>query len=106
MQAANQSTAPGETSRANGHAPLHDLFALTDEQILEIEPEAQDVTVSENVAQGDKPAGASSSANESRSSSQTEQQPQSAQARVPAPPEPPAWLAETMNDPQRGADAR
>jgi len=30
-------------SPANGQSALHDLFALTDEQILEIEPEAQDV---------------------------------------------------------------
>src|SRR6266852_5120103 len=31
------------SSRTNGTTALHDLFALSDEQILEIEPEAQDV---------------------------------------------------------------
>ena len=45
MQAANQSTSPSESSRANGQSHPHDLFMLTDEQILEIEPEAPDVEV-------------------------------------------------------------
>jgi hypothetical protein len=110
----NQQTTP--TSSANGHSSSHDIFVLTDEQILEIEPEAQDVSVLEEVARGDSPAGASANTNEkesrngneldSRSATSAEQQSQSAQARVPVPPEPPAWLAETMNDPQRGAEAR
>jgi len=108
MQAANQTGAASESPRANGQTPLHDLFVLTDEQILEIEPEAQDVTVGENVAQGDSPAGASSVTNgtESHDSSRGGGQAQTAEARVPVQPEPPAWLAETMNDPQRGAEAR
>src|SRR4029077_294292 len=33
-------------------------------------------------------------------------QAQSVQAGAPVSPEPPAWLGETMNDPQRGAEAR
>jgi hypothetical protein len=114
MQAANPNVAANETTGANGHAPLHDLFVLTDEQILEIEPEAQDAQVAE-AAPASLPA-ASSSASEknqrnggefdSRNATSAEQQSQSAQARVPVLPEPPAWLAETMNDPQRGAEAR
>src|SRR5207244_1918907 len=36
----------GVASSGNGASTPHDLFALTDEQILEIEPEAQDATVS------------------------------------------------------------
>ena len=43
MQGANQAAATIEPSRANGQSHPHELFALTDEQILEIEPEAQDV---------------------------------------------------------------
>jgi hypothetical protein len=39
------STASGN----NGESTPHDLFALTDEQILEIEPEAQDTTVARGV---------------------------------------------------------
>jgi hypothetical protein len=114
MQAANQSIAPSETSRTNGQSHPHELFMLTDEQILEIEPEAQDVEVSE-VAPASLPASSSQAQNsrleagatrrvetQDRQSGQT----QSAQAGVPVLLEPPAWLAETMNDPQRGAEAR
>jgi hypothetical protein len=115
MQATNQSLAPSEISRANGQSHPHEFFALTDEQILEIEPEAQDVTVREDVTQGDSSVGVSAGANEneSRGLRQAEAQTQSAQAGVPFDaqgkpvlPEPPAWLAETMNDPQCGAEAR
>jgi hypothetical protein len=107
MQGANQTAALIETSRANGQSHPHELFALTDEQILEIEPEARDVT------QGDSDVGASSGANgneshrgnesDPRGTASAEQQAQSAQAGLPVPP---AWLAETMNDPQRGSEAR
>jgi hypothetical protein len=124
MQAASQNIAPNETSRANGQSPPHELFMLTDEQILEIEPEAQDVEVVD-VALASLPASASQAQNSrleagstgnsdaqngrgsnvetlDRQSSQT----QGAQAGVPVLLEPPAWLVETMNDPQRGAEAR
>jgi hypothetical protein len=103
MQAANQSVAPIETSRTNGHTQLHDLFVLSDEQILEIEPEAQDVTATGDVAQGDSRAVVSSTAD---AAAQANEPVQTAQAGLPVPLEPPAWLAETMNDPQRGAEAR
>ncbi len=108
MQGANQTAASIETSRANGHSHPHELFVLTDEQILEIEPEAQDVTVREDVAQGDSRASAAAAANEgeSRGARQVEEQRQGTQAGVPVLLDPPAWLAETMNDPQRGAEAR
>ena len=116
MQATNPNAAATESSGANGHTPLHDLFVLTDEQILEIEPEVQDVSVRKDVALGDSPAGVPPNVNESESrnnqglgtsdAAAAEQQSQSAQARVPVLPDPPAWLTETMNDPQRGAEAR
>ncbi len=38
---AGQQIPPDAASPANGHTAVHDLFALTDEQILEIEPEAE-----------------------------------------------------------------
>jgi len=79
------------------------LFVLTDEQILEIEPEAQDVSVREDVEQGNSPEAVLLGAN---SATPPEAQTQTGKARVPVLPEPPAWLAETMNDPQRGAEAR
>jgi hypothetical protein len=97
----NQQTT--STTGANGQSTPHDIFALTDEQILEIEPEAQDVSVRDDVAQGDSPAGVSPTAN---ATVQAEGQVQTGQAGFPVPLEPPAWLAETMNDPQRGAEAR
>jgi hypothetical protein len=105
---------PAQTSGANGHSSPHDIFALSDEQILEIEPEAQDVTVRENIAPGHSPASVSSGTNESRTANETESRSanqaeggtQGAQAGVPVLLEPPAWLAETMNDPQRGVEAR
>jgi hypothetical protein len=111
----NQQTAAA--SGANGQTHRQDLFVLTDEQILEIEPEAQDVTVREGASQGDRPATSVSGAanvtsdDDSRAANGPDthngnagdQNAQSAQAGLPVPP---AWLAETMNDPQRGADAR
>jgi hypothetical protein len=110
------------TTGSNGHSPLHDLFALTDEQILEIEPEAQDVGVA-SVAPASLPANSAEPAQHSRleacatteqdvrNANQGREETQTAQARVPlrGKPElhePPAWLAETMNDPARGAEAR
>ncbi|MHB8503734.1 MAG: hypothetical protein ACYDCG_00295 [Candidatus Acidiferrales bacterium] len=108
MQAANQSAIPSESSRANGQTHLHDLFVLTDEQILEIEPDAQDVSLREDVVQREIPAAVTSDAGENELANPNQAGPrtQSAQAGVPGLPEPPAWLAETMNDPLRGADAR
>jgi len=113
----NQQATPA--SSANGQTQLQDLFVLTDEQILEIEPEAQDVTVREGAPRGDSPAdvlGAVNAAKDTGSqgakgldtpiADKAEQSAQNAQARVPVSPEPPVWLAETMNDPQRGAEAR
>jgi hypothetical protein len=117
MQAANQNVAAGQNDGANRQAHVRDLFVLTDEQILEIEPEAQDVTVREGPPQGESPAvGVSGAANaagdavlraangpDTPSAAGAEHNTQSAQAGLPVPP---AWLAETMNDPQRGAEAR
>jgi hypothetical protein len=124
MQAANQSIAPSETSGANGQSHPHELFMLTDEQILEIEPEAQDVEVVD-VAPASLPASSSQAQNgrlEAGATGNSDAQNgrgsnaekldrlsahrESAQAGVPVLLDPPAWLAETMNDPQRGAEAR
>jgi len=117
MQATGQSVATNESSRANGQTQLHELFALTDEQILEIEPEAQDVEIADAApaASGANSAGqaqnnrSDASANREQgaaAANPVEERPQSAPAGLPVPPDPPAWLAETMNDPQRGAEAR
>lgn len=117
MQATNQSVVTSDSSRANGQTHPHDLFVLTDEQILEIEPELQDVEVA-SVAPASLPANSAEQAQNSRLEAGAsrdrraditrsgEEQTQIAQAKVPELPDPPAWLAETMNDPQRGAEAR
>jgi hypothetical protein len=94
---------------ANGASTMHELFALSDEQILEIEPEAQDVEVSgaelgaEGVA-GNK-AGASADASERRSTPETPAINESASSGSGA-SAPPAWFAEQMSDPRNGPAAR
>ena len=111
MQPVNQNAPSGDSPRANGHSQLHELFALTDEQILEIDPAPQDVEVA-----GAAPAalleGLDNAGTDSERGTGSSQQPaqsaqaQTAQAGVPALHAPPAWLADTMSDPQRGAEAR
>ena len=88
----NQQTTP--TSGANGQTHLHDLFVLTDEQILEIAPEFQDAEVA-SAAPASLPANSAEQAQNSRSeasatreqnaliTSSGEEQTQIAQARVP-----------------------
>ncbi len=135
-----QSTTSGPE---NGESMAHDLFALTDEQILEIEPEPQDTEMSSGsragtgdasvtpglpaqagfssgvrspvdstgvrkpdpASGGDKTAGEGAPINRGAtqaSGSAAEHEPRNA-GHTTAPP---AWLAEAMNDPQRGAPAR
>ena len=99
------------TAATNGEGTAHDLFALTDEQILEIEPEAQDVELSNapspgrtqqpsQVAPASLPAGSPLA-------------PQNEQSRLEAGAtrasnfaEPPAWLAAQMKDPWNGEEAK
>lgn len=112
------------TNPADGVSTASDLFALTDEQILEIEPEAQDVeTGAPQTASGHAPR-----ANPSTSETQSARHDPSisaptrvgasvgddrkgdgvpgAQPGLAVPQEPPLWVAEAMNDPQRGREAR
>jgi hypothetical protein len=69
-----------------------ELFALTDEQILNIEPEAS----------GPAPVAQPILAVRDVSPADT----QTAQAGLPVPPEPPPWLAAQMKDPWNGDEAR
>src|SRR5437867_1230969 len=113
----------GVASSGNGASTPHDLFALTDEQILEIGPEAQDVELSSaepqaprpaslQVAPASLPAGSSMAPQTERSrlKAGATQPPQgvenSAQPRVAGPVEAPPWLAEQMKDPWSGEEAR
>jgi len=84
-----------------------DLFALTDEQILDIDPQPETATVGQAIlpVQNNPPEALSSPANHAKR--ETERAPgESVQAGVSALPEPPPWLADLMNDPQAGGEAR
>lgn len=102
-------------SPTNGASTAHDLFVLTDEQILEIEPEqrASGPSVEQPLlavpARGADTTDAQSAPeqNGSDASSQlTENMQQSAQAGVPVLSAPPAWLAAQMKDPWSGEEAK
>jgi hypothetical protein len=113
---------PPSVAPANGTSTMHDLFALSDEQILEIEPETQDVQAQSAAdaadralsTQGDFPeeveipaSGGDRNGNSEAAQHQTQsvvQHPQGATGIGPS--EPPTWLAERMADPQAGAEAR
>src|SRR5256714_48108 len=114
-----QPTSTGTT----GASSAHDLFALTDEQILEIEP--QSTGPNANVAQvagqenasrvgaqhtapqlGTMPAESSSSTSHDTRISSSDLPSHSAHAEVPVLPEPPPWLAAQMKDPWEGEEAR
>jgi len=97
----------------NGESTVHDLFALTDEQILEIEPETQDVEHSttrqpartqdsSQVAPASLPAGSPSAPQngESRLEAST------TRAYASNSAEPPPWLAAQMKDPWNGEEAK
>ena len=85
---------PGVNSAiaSSNTASPNELFALTDEQILNIEPEAS----------GPAPVAQPILAVRDVSPADT----QTAQAGVPAPPEPPPWLAAQMKDPWTADEAR
>src|SRR5207245_6449238 len=102
-------------SPANGASTTHDLFVLTDEQILEIEPEqeASGAAVQQPLlalpARRADTTNAQSAAepNGSVASSQLiENTQQSTLAGVPVLPEPPPWLAAQMKDPWSGEEAK
>jgi hypothetical protein len=125
MQASQQ--LPQEAaSPANGGSPLHDLFALTDEQILEIEPEAQAGTVARDpwpVTREEKPngqtpesiaTGPNTTSNQAASEKSSIESQTTARSSSPEhgtrdtehAVEPPAWLAAQMKDPWTGEEAK
>jgi hypothetical protein len=116
-----QQVSQNPAAPANRQTALHELFALTDEQILEIEPEAQDVEVSSGqtaetreesprVAPASLPASSlSARQNEGRSEPNqgaTQGAAPAAQPGLAVPQEPPAWLAAQMKDPWTGGEAK
>ncbi len=100
---------------SNGASTLHDLFALTDEQILEIEPEAQDAAVrSAGVDAGahseekrDSPIAALRQ-NDGSPAAPLSTEGTNHQSRVTShdSAEAPAWLVAQMTDPWAGQEAK
>ena len=96
----NTSVNTSAASPANGESSVQDLFALTDEQILEIAPEAERSNSEDSVA------AASATRQSPATSHQMADQGTSAQPQLAVPPEPPTWLAARMKDPWNGEEAR
>jgi hypothetical protein len=99
------------TAGSNGESSIQDLFALSDEQILDIAPETE-------VALTESPAANQEAAATSASKAGLGEPPQAGAARAPSStshespitghvgPEPPPWLAAQMKDPWGGEEAR
>jgi hypothetical protein len=114
---------PG-TSPTNGQSSTHDLFALTDEQILDIGDAVSQsngtANVTPDVAPGFSPASATrdiATEDAALKGGATEEQAarvahahtpreSDAGAKASMPLEPPRWLADMMADPQAGGEAR
>ncbi len=94
---ANPTAVSSEGTGANGHTHLQDLFVLSDEQILQIEPEAQDVEVRADLDASD----AAANSRQTDSSRAVE-----ATSGLNQTIEPPPWLAKQMKDPWAGEEAR
>src|SRR6266700_3782877 len=118
----NQTTSP-----VNGESTLHDFFALTDEQILEIEPEAEpdrlapavissearNLSSSSVTDQASQSKRDSSSPSAARNDRMAQIAPDAAASSHESPvtshgaaEQPPTWLAAQMKDPWTGEEAR
>ncbi len=117
---AGQQIPQNAASSANGHVALHDLFALTDEQILEIDPEPQEAAANgESRAANQRTpltTGQQTSPNQehgaakSAITAEAAASPSSTSHESPVTShdsaEPPPWLAAQMKDPWSGEEAR
>ena len=112
---AGQTLQQEAASSGSGLSSAHDLFALTDEQILEIEPEAQDVEISGSQPTADGkaapqaaptswPAGSSQQAQSQAGPDPNRGATQAAANAEPG--QPPEWLAQRMKDPWNGEETR
>src|SRR5712691_1107433 len=101
----------------SGESSIQDLFALSDEQILEIAPEAEVTGQQDSVAPAERTslntdgnAGVATQPSVTShqspvSNNQATDQGTSAQPRLAVPLEPPPWLAAQMKDPWSGPEA-
>src|SRR5260370_28720988 len=107
----NQQLLHDAASSANGQSTPHDLFALTDEQILEIEPEVQEVQRSSADVQPESKRDTSAARLPRNGDPQAGSPDAGATSHEPpatshVPQEPPEWLAQRMKDPWKGAQTR
>ena len=101
-------------SPTNGATTAHDLFVLTDEQILEIEPEAADaapvgqpfLAVQAQTAETASAKPSPESPHDATPENASQLRRPNAQPGMAVPPEPPPWLAAQMKDPWSGEEAR
>src|SRR5712692_2249923 len=107
----NQQTT--STAGSNGESAPQDLFALTDEQILDIQPEAYNVVVQSSAADVQLESRRDSSAasltrNDGSQAGSPDAAATNHQSPVTShvPQEPPEWLAQRMKDPWNGEEAR
>lgn len=101
------------TAGSTGDSSIQDLFLLSDEQILEIEPEAADAASVEQPllavpARHADPASTQVAIEQSSPASPSSigNAQQDTQAGVPVLLEPPPWLAAQMKDPWSGSEAK
>jgi len=115
---------PSASSGANGHSTVHDIFALSDEQILEIDPQPQDIEVSSTTLSSPPSRPTQSAPGPRHALSAANAGETSAERASPSPvqdspstehgtrgtehsaPEPPAWLAAQMKDAWNSEEAR
>lgn len=99
---------------ANEASSAHELFVLTDEQILEIEPQGTATKDEESAASvpelladsSSKKDGAKAAAADNQDGTQTLRNASQAVRAADAPIEPPVWLVAQMKDPWSGEEAR
>jgi hypothetical protein len=103
MNHSNQAGDLDSGATAGNEGTGRELFALTDEQILEIEPEAQSDSGGEEKA---APLPETAAARADSAAQRAAGQPAAAGAGAVTGVEPPRWLAEMMADPQSGGEVR
>src|SRR5580692_11296203 len=99
---------PDTAVPTNGASTVHDLFALSDEQILEIDAEPQDIEMADVYLDDADRAVLSPTSAEAGQGASTKETAAShpSQTTEHDPTAPPQWLADRMSDPQAGTEAR
>src|SRR5258706_587676 len=103
MAAMGQFVELSNSAQLNGASRAEDLFALTDEQILEIVPDdTPEQTTEENRRDANATGAIAARENSSKTENTNSSSPQASNNSA----EPPQWLSDMMADPQAGGEAR